>query len=209
MNTEMRKVILEIMVVGAAGLAFALAANVISPRGLALTRNYFPGVSGSPPSAAVSASKPAGVKEAVPVSKLESVAERLRSNGLQLADSNLVANLFHDPRFEQELVVFVDARADREFQAGHVPGAYQFDHYHFEKYLPEVLPVCQTADRIVIYCNGGDCDDSQFAAILLRDAGIPAAHLLVYAGGLVEWAANGLPVERGPRKSGVLLPRKP
>jgi rhodanese-related sulfurtransferase len=205
----MRKILLEIMVVAAAGLSFSLAANRISPRGLVLTRDYFPGVSGTASSAAASASKPAGAPGAGALPAVETLATRLKNNGLQLADSNLVSTLFRDPRYEQELVVFVDSRADRDYQAGHIPGAYQLDHYHFENYLPGVLPVCQTAEQVVIYCNGGDCDDSQFAAITLRDAGIPAANLFVYAGGMAEWSANGLPVERGARKSGDLLPGKP
>jgi rhodanese-related sulfurtransferase len=102
------------------------------------------------------------------------------------------------------LVVFVDARDDQHYQEGHVPGAYQLDHYRPEKYLAPVLLVCQTAHQIVVYCNGGDCEDSEFTAITLRDAGILREKLLIYGGGLTEWLTNGLPVEIGPRNSGNL-----
>jgi rhodanese-related sulfurtransferase len=70
-----------------------------------------------------------------------------------------------------------------------------------------VLPVCQTADQIVVYCNGGGCEDSEFAAVILGNAGIPMTRLSVYGGGLWEWATNGLPIEIGERNSGNL--RKP
>ncbi|HWH72296.1 MAG TPA: rhodanese-like domain-containing protein, partial [Candidatus Sulfotelmatobacter sp.] len=57
---------------------------------------------------------------------------------------------------------------------------------------------------IVVYCNGGNCEDSELAATMLRDAGIPKDKLLVYGGGMTEWTTNGLPVELGQRKSGNL-----
>jgi glucose-6-phosphate-specific signal transduction histidine kinase len=87
--------------------------------------------------------------------------------------------------------------------------AYQLDHYYPERYLPTVLPACQTAQRIVVYCNGGDCEEGEFTALTLRSAGLPAERLGVYFGGMTEWATNGLPVELGARKSGNLRTAKP
>jgi rhodanese-related sulfurtransferase len=65
-----------------------------------------------------------------------------------------------------------------------------------------VLPVCQAAEEVVIYCNGGECEDSQFAAVALRDAGIANQKLFVFAGGFAEWMKNGLPVEAGGPSGG-------
>ena len=48
-------------------------------------------------------------------------------------------------------------------------------------------------------------NDSEFAAILLRDAGVPAESLSVFPGGITEWKASDLPVEVGARDSGELL----
>jgi rhodanese-related sulfurtransferase len=56
----------------------------------------------------------------------------------------------------------------------------------------------------VVYCHGGDCDDSESAAILLRDVGIATRKLFIYTGGIPEWTTNGLPVEIGGRNSGNL-----
>jgi rhodanese-related sulfurtransferase len=64
--------------------------------------------------------------------------------------------------------------------------------------------VCLAAEKIVVYCAGGDCEDSRFAAILLRDAGVAPEKLFVYSGGLHAWTAAGLPVESGERRSGVV-----
>lgn len=184
------------------GAALAFAANALSSRGLQLTRNYFPGTSLTLPNPAASA-HPTGTPVATTNSPLELLSESLRANGLQLADSNQVAQFFHDPRRELDEVIFIDARDDEHYRAGHIPGAYHFDRFHPEDYLTNVVQVCQTAQQIVFYCNGGDCDDSEHAAIMLRDSmGLPKQKLFVYGGGITEWIANGLPLEVGARNSG-------
>src|SRR5438477_6220076 len=158
-----KNVLLEALVVAVAGLALSLAANAISPRGLKLTRNYSPG-------GALAGAKSFGATNATASAQV--LQKQLLAEGLQLADSNLVAKLFKDPRKAQDMVIFIDARDDQHYQAGHIPGAYQLDHYHLENYLPTVLPVCQTAEQIIVYCTGGSCEDSEQTAIFLRDAGM-------------------------------------
>ena len=146
-----------------------------------------------------------GAAAATTNSPLELLSARLRANGLQLADSNQVMQFFRDPRREQDGVIFIDARDDEHYRAGHIPGAYHFDRFHPENYLTNVLQVCLTAQQIVFYCNGGDCDDSEHAAIMLRDSiGIPKEKVFVYGGGITEWTTNGLPIEVGARNSGQL-----
>ena len=72
-----------------------------------------------------------------------------------------------------------------------------------ENYLTNVVPVCLAAQQIVFYCNGGDCDDSEHAAIMLRDSiALPKEKVFVYGGGMTEWASNRLPIEIGARNSG-------
>jgi rhodanese-related sulfurtransferase len=67
------------------------------------------------------------------------------------------------------------------------------------------MPLCLTAQKIVVYCTGGECEDSEFAAIMLRDAGVPRENLFVYTGGITEWKSQGRPVETGARASGQML----
>jgi rhodanese-related sulfurtransferase len=199
----MKPLCLEAGAVLAAGLVFALLANFVSPRGLTIGRNYFPGKNTlpMPASATNRVAAGAGSTTTTPAALVEA---RLKANGLEMADSNKVMQLYRDPRYELELIIFVDARDDRHYQEGHVPGAYQLDHYRVADYLAPVLAASQNAEQIVVYCNGGDCEDSEFAAITLRDAGVPREKLLVYGGGMTEWATNGLPVELGVRRSGQL-----
>ncbi|HVV73715.1 MAG TPA: rhodanese-like domain-containing protein [Verrucomicrobiae bacterium] len=201
--------LLETLVVAAIGMGLALAANSLSPRGLSLTRNYFPG------GHAATLAAPSGTNDAAHAASAGApgpqavLAAQLRQEGLGLADSNEVVRLFHDPRTQQGQVIFIDARDDEHYTQGHIPGAYQLDYYHPGTYLATVLPMCQIAQQIVVYCNGGDCEDSKHTAVFLRDAGVPGTKLLVYAGGIGEWTTNGLPVETGARNSGVLLEGKP
>ena len=178
---------LEGLLVAVIGAVVAVAANGLSPRGLNLARNYFP------------AGAVAATNTASPAALL---AARLREHGIHLADSNLVSELIADPRYGQELIVFLDARDEQHYLEGHIPGAYLFDYYHPEQYIASVLQLCQAAQQILVYCNGGDCEDSVLAANMLRDAAIPGDKLFVYGGGITEWIANGHPVEVGSRNSG-------
>jgi rhodanese-related sulfurtransferase len=123
---------------------------------------------------------------------------------LQLVDGDQAVKLFHDPRFKQNGIVFIDARDESHYQEGHIPGACEFDPYHPDKYLGTILTICRAAEQIVVYCTGGDCDDSETAAILLRNVGVANQKLFIYAGGITEWTDNNLPVETGARNSGSL-----
>ena len=186
------------------GAALAFAANALSPHPIELTKDYYPGdrVASPTPAGAPNLTNAAA---ATTNSPLELLAARLRANGLQLAESNQVAQFFADPRRELDGVIFIDARNEDHYRAGHIPGAYLFDRFQPEKYLTNVVQVCLTAQDIVFYCNGGDCDDSEHAAITLRDSiGIPKEKVFVYGGGFNEWTNNGLPFELGQRNSGDL-----
>jgi rhodanese-related sulfurtransferase len=204
------KIFGEAALVAVLGVAFAFAANQISPLGLALKRDYFPAGTahsvrpvagdGLPPTAGTNVEAP---------SPAQFLAAQMKEKGLQLLEDGQAPRLFNDPRFQQSLVVFIDARDEELYQHGHIPGAYEFDPYRPEKFFDTVLPLCQKAEQIVVYCNGGDCDDSESAAILLRDVGIPNQKLFIFGGGIAEWATNNLPVETGARNSGNVRKSNP
>ncbi|MBL9127037.1 MAG: rhodanese-like domain-containing protein, partial [Verrucomicrobiales bacterium] len=188
------------------GGLFSLAANRFSPRGLSLSRDYFPATKPAPSEAhrtSASATATAAATVGVGAPEAESAVDRLRRHGLKSHDDADAKGLFDDPRYGQELIVFVDARDEKAYHAGHVPGAYAFDRYRPEARLPEVVRACQSAEVVVVYCNGGDCEDSEYAAIALRDAGVPGERIGVFLGGIVAWKAKGWPIEVGDRGSGV------
>jgi rhodanese-related sulfurtransferase len=196
------KIVTQAFLVTICGTAVALAANFISPRGLSLTRNYFPAVA-KPESRSVVA----GVTTPSTTQPAPSKADE--KPGMATLTTAQALELFRDPNYEAELFVFIDARADRHYEGGHIPAAYQLDRYYPERHLATVLPACLNALRVVVYCTGGECEDSHFAAQLLQDAGVAPERLAIYSGGITEWEAKRLPIEVGQRRSGSLRDAKP
>jgi rhodanese-related sulfurtransferase len=200
-----RGVLAEAALVLLGGLVFALIANQLSPRGLSLTRDYFAAggkrVASSP--------GPMATQPANSEAPAGTVTAELRRRGIREISLTQAAPLYRQARRARRSVVFVDARDDAHYEAGHIPGALQFDYYHPENYLLPVLDACQNATQIVVYCTGGDCDDSEFAAVMLNQAGVPAAKLQVFAGGYGEWTNHNLPVEIGARRESRSSGSKP
>jgi rhodanese-related sulfurtransferase len=188
------------------GVAFAFLANRLSPRGLNPAMNYFPGdtmVSQPPPSVVPRQTSNSASGQPPASSPDEALKERIKTNGLQFLDRAGVEKLFHDPRRQEDLILFIDARDPDHYQESHIPGAFEFYPYYPQKYLESVLTPCQIAEQIVVYCTGGDCEDSLSAALYLRDAaGVSSGKLFIYGGGFTEWDAARLPVETGQRNSG-------
>lgn len=209
-------IFLEGLVIAVAGVCFALVANQISPRGLNLARNYFPEIKSAPaPLATItnSSSSPLAVDANAAVaqpatnvvpSEAEQAIARLKAKGLQVVTLEEMKKLLLDPGYAHGSIIFVDARDDDHYQAGHIPGAYQLDYYHPDKYLAAVVAASQAAKQVVVYCTGGDCEDSEMTAIMLRDGGIPNQKLFVYSGGMNEWEARQEPIETGTRNSGQM-----
>ena len=75
----------------ALGLVTALAANFLSPRGLSLARNYFP-------EKEMTTAPPAAIK-----------GEPTKEKNWAMITTGEAQALFHDPQYEQESIVFVDA----------------------------------------------------------------------------------------------------
>jgi rhodanese-related sulfurtransferase len=91
--------------------------------------------------------------------------------------------------------VFIDARDDTPYNEGHIPGALQLWPYHPEFYIDNVLDMAMGAERVIIYCNGGDCEDSYMAAEILEQYGVMKPKLHIYKGGWEVWTANDMPIE--------------
>jgi len=94
---------------------------------------------------------------------------------------------------------FLDARRRAEFAVGHIAGAWCTRVW--ESDLDERLISFKAArrpgpeDPIVIYCSGGDCQDSHLLAAKLFNEGYD--HLLIYRDGFPDWLAQKRPIEKG------------
>jgi len=104
---------------------------------------------------------------------------------------------FEDPGTKEGLNVFVDARKDDDFEAGHIPGAIQCNPYEVEGYIDRVLSHLGNADRVIVYCGGGDCQDSVFLCRELLEYKVPYNKLYLFEGGWNEWTQRKMPTESG------------
>lgn len=86
-------------------------------------------------------------------------------------------------------ILLVDVREPNEWEAGHIPGAVLMPLSVFD---PAALPDAG-GRRIVLSCRSGS--RSLKAAAMAHEAGVNVdAH---YAGGFLDWVAQGGPVETG------------
>ncbi len=118
----------------------------------------------------------------------------------QLVTVQQALEIFDDPKTSAGAYVFVDARADDPYSAGHIPGAVQCDFYRIEQDLPTVLAYVSGVEKVVVYCNGGTCEDSQHVCIELLNSNVPWNRLFLFHGGWEEWTKNNLPVQTGKEK---------
>ncbi|GIX50464.1 MAG: hypothetical protein KatS3mg132_658 [Limisphaera sp.] len=187
---RLMRTLMEMGLVLVAGLLFGCLANALSPVGLRWTRNYFPlaAVEGVPAGATAVSESPAASEEA------EAVA-RITARGYTAWTFERAAEAFAEPSRLTGRMVWVDARAEIPYRRGHIPGARQLDPYRPEQNLLEVVAACLRAERVIVYCSGGRCEDAELAASLLEQAGVPRERLVIYVGGFSEWSARGQPVE--------------
>lgn len=162
------------------GLCVAIIANFLSPRGLSLSRDYFP--------AAIpdETPKPPVIVENPTPAPTHEFATATRAE---------VEAFTRDSRFVTQKFVLIDARNVANYQAGHIPGALQYDHFRPTDNIAQIAPACLAAEKIILYCHGGTCEDSIFAARLLVGYGVPAARLAIYEKGIEDWRAANLPVQ--------------
>jgi len=96
---------------------------------------------------------------------------------------------------------FLDARRSSEFSDGHVARAWSLPVWESDLEtritIFEATTKVTSKDPLVIYCGGGDCEDSHMLATKLMALGY--RNLLIYRQGYPEWVQLGQPVERGTR----------
>lgn len=86
-------------------------------------------------------------------------------------------------------VLWIDARPQEQFDAGHVPGALLLNEQKFEEQLVGYLDTLQTNQKpIVVYCSAAKCDASRHVLERLRQL-LPIENAFVLKGGWKAWQA--------------------
>ncbi len=91
-------------------------------------------------------------------------------------------------------VLWLDARHEREFQAGHIPGALLLNPYDWENLLIAAFPAITEAAEgtpLIIYCDGQQCEASRTVRDLLRQTPLGDRELLILRGGWPAWQSGG------------------
>jgi rhodanese-related sulfurtransferase len=105
-----------------------------------------------------------------------------------------VVAAFNDPKTAMGANVFIDARSAAVYEDGHIPCAVQVDAYEVADCLDNVLDCISGAEKVIVYCNGGDCEDSVFLCRDLINADVPYETIYLYPGGCQEWEEKGMPM---------------
>jgi len=97
--------------------------------------------------------------------------------------------------------LFLDARRTSVYEQGHIPGARTYSVWESDiedkvrKLFDERSDPSEQAKAIVIYCSGGDCEDSHMLAQKLW--GIQFNNIYVYKDGFPDWQQRGGAVHTG------------
>jgi len=95
-------------------------------------------------------------------------------------------------------VPILDARRTSVYREGHIAGARPFSIWESDvddKVKAFFTEGHDPSQPIVVYCSGGECEDSHMLATKLHMAGFDNA--LVYKDGFPDWQKRGLPVHTG------------
>lgn len=177
--------LLEAVVLCVVGVAVGFAMNAMRGRdSIDLHRDYHPKIKVH-----------AGAEQPAEPSELDAA-----ESPFQLMTLKEVIEVWDDPRFQYEAYVIVDARSDDAYEAGHIPGAVQCDYYRIYDYLEQVVPRVLGAERVVVYCNGVDCDDSLLVCGKLIEVDVPWENIYLFKGGWEKWKQTDYPIETGRKQ---------
>jgi len=102
---------------------------------------------------------------------------------------------------DRQQAQLIDARRADEYESGHIPGALRLnlDFFRSGDALDRVLEAGFDPDHVtIVYCGGGDCEESNRVAEELGFLSIPFGNVFVIKSGIAGWMGRGMPVETGP-----------
>lgn len=105
------------------------------------------------------------------------------------------ARAAYDQGLADGMTFFVDSRKKEEFVAGHILGALRIDSKSFESGDPPELSLIPRDAIVIVYCNGGQCDESENVAKWITSSGYKRVYVL--HDGFPGWKALGHPVGVG------------
>lgn len=87
----------------------------------------------------------------------------------------------------------LDARLEREYDVGHIPGALSFPYSQRDAAYKEWASILSSEQKVIVYCSGKLCDDGLHLAVFLREMG--SKQVALFLEGLEGWRKAGLLLE--------------
>ena len=97
--------------------------------------------------------------------------------------------------FDQQGVVFLDARSHREYVIGHIPRAINLSISNFEEQKTVLLNIPLSA-TIIVYCSGATCQSSLKIAKWTKDYLGDHRNVYVFMEGFPAWEKAKFPIEK-------------
>jgi rhodanese-related sulfurtransferase len=101
----------------------------------------------------------------------------------------------------QAKVPFLDARRSADYTEGHIAGAWSVSVWEStaDAQITEFEAAAQPGSTtpLVLYCSGGECEDSHLLAARLSTLGY--RNLLIYRAGYPDWLHHAHPTRKGVR----------
>ncbi len=207
----MKKTFLEVLLLIGGAVVIGVGWNLVSPNGIAIGKNHFaaatkreerrdatatpPAVKSSPKTSISSVPPPAKTAESklAPAPSASEEPKEWEEDGLQFVNLPWVR-----PHFDDQTALFVDARKPAEYAEGHIPGAINISHFQSEELVPQFKEDLLSLPVIIVYCNGGECEESmELAADLSGYYDVEADRIRIYRGGFKEWSERSLPMAVG------------
>ena len=196
-----KRTVLEVIILGVVGVALGFGENAVRGSGAVdPTRNYFKKIVERPApdvSSPVTLDTPPAVTTDQTEDQSAEADEPAAKHPYQVVCFDKTAAIFKDRATASGANVFIDCRSRELYEEGHIPGAIHADHYRFSEYCDKVLAAVEGADRIITYCEGGNCEDSIFMCADLVELGVPYDKIYLCPGGWEEWSKNDMPIAKG------------
>lgn len=87
--------------------------------------------------------------------------------------------------------ILIDARPVEDYQRGAIPGAINLPYNDFQAYFTEMSEALPLEELYIVYCSGGNCDDSHEVLTQLEAFGFE--QLMLYKLGWEEWYKKDFP----------------
>jgi len=188
---KLKQSIFEALALLVLACVVGLAFNARRSAGLVLTRDYFPVLTdprgGQADPEAGDSADPRGGLSGPPISN----DAQLPQHGFNVVSLSEALEYYSHG---ESSIVFIDARDDATYEKCHIPSAIQFDYYRPDDYIDNVRDFAADAEIVIIYCNGGECEDSiQTARYLTEEIEdpLPFEMVHVFEGGIQAWYDAG------------------